>query len=292
MKDEGPMVTFPDVKNPFGEVPEGAPIRGRADEARVEAEVMAMVGVSRRFPRSPAQSFAAVQQACARPELAEVALYAYPRGNEVVSGPSIRLAEALAHAWGNLSFGVRELGSKPAGTLVQAWAWDMENNVRDERTFSVRHERHTKRGVTVLTDPRDIYETVANQAARRKRAAILAVLPKEYVDGAVHQCELTLSTTGGAPYEQWERMAEAFEKLGVTREMVATRLRHGLQEVTVAEVAVLKRIHNSLRDGAARVDDFFTVPAPEPEADKPDLTTGAGLKAARKKREEGAEPPA
>jgi hypothetical protein len=81
-------------------------------------------------------------------------------------------------------------------------------------------------------------------------------------------------------------MAEAFEKLGVTREMVATRLRHGLQDVTVAEVAVLKRIHNSLRDGAARPEDFFTVPAPEPDADKPDLTSGAALKAAAKKRKE------
>jgi hypothetical protein len=247
---------------------------------------MAMVGASRRFPRNPSASFAAVQQACSRPELAEVALYAYPRGNEVVTGPSIRLAEALAHAWGNLSFGVRELASKASGTLAQAWAWDTERNIRDERTFLVRHERHTRKGTTVLTDPRDIYEAVANQAARRKRAAILAVLPREYVDGAVRQCELTLSHSGGAPYEQWERMAEAFEKLGVTREMVATRLRHGLQEVTVAEVAVLKRIHNSLRDGAARPEDFFTVPAPDPQPDRVDLASGAALKAAAKRRKE------
>jgi len=34
---------------------------------------------------------------------AEVASYEYPRGNEKVSGPSIRLAEVLAQCWGNMT---------------------------------------------------------------------------------------------------------------------------------------------------------------------------------------------
>ena len=39
-------------------------------------------------------------RACQRRKLAESSMYEFPRGNEKITGPSIRLAEAIAQNWG------------------------------------------------------------------------------------------------------------------------------------------------------------------------------------------------
>src|SRR5699024_1372946 len=149
----------------------------------------------KRFPRDPVEAMDRILQACTRPTLAEGALYSYSRGGSEITGPSIRLAEAIAQAWGNTQFGIRELEQRNGESTVEAYAWDLESNTRQAKVFQVPHERHTQRGTTRLTDPRDIYELVANQGARRLRACILGVVPGDVTEAAVRQCETTLRTS-------------------------------------------------------------------------------------------------
>ena len=119
-------------------------------------------------------------------------MYEYPRGGTKVTGPSIRLAEAMAQNWGNLDYGLIELDQKAGESQVMAYAWDLETNTRQTIVFSVPHIRATKKGNVPLTDPRDIYEMVANQGARRMRSCILRVIPGDVVESAVAQCNKTL----------------------------------------------------------------------------------------------------
>jgi len=139
----------------------------QVESDRAQAEVQAAMILARRFPRDPVLALDRILNACTRPALAEGALYCYARGGTDITGPSIRLAEVLAQNWGNLQFGVRELEQRDGESTVEAFAWDIETNVRQVKIFQVKHERHTKQGAKRLTDPRDIYETVANQGARR-----------------------------------------------------------------------------------------------------------------------------
>ena len=46
--------------------------------------------------------------------VAENAVYSYPRGNTTVTGPTIRLAEMIVQAMGNMDCGTVELERKPA----------------------------------------------------------------------------------------------------------------------------------------------------------------------------------
>jgi hypothetical protein len=121
--------------------------------------------------------------------LAESAMYSYPRGNQTVTGPSIRLAEVLATAWGNIDFGVIELEQKDGESVMMAVAWDLQTNTRSSRVFVVPHERKSGREIKRLEDPRDIYELTANQGARRLRACILAILPVDIQEIAIEECE-------------------------------------------------------------------------------------------------------
>ena len=72
-------------------------------------EVQAAMVVAKRFPRDVVTAERRIIDACKRPGLAQSSMYTYPRGGTQITGPSIRLAEAMAQNWGNVDFGIIEL---------------------------------------------------------------------------------------------------------------------------------------------------------------------------------------
>lgn len=106
-----------------------------SDAARAVAEVQAALLVARMNPRDPVRAMDRILNACTRPTLAESSTYAFSRGGTSVTGPTIRLAEALAQGWGNIQYGLRELSQKNGVSTVAAYAWDVETNTRREIQF-------------------------------------------------------------------------------------------------------------------------------------------------------------
>jgi hypothetical protein len=239
---------------------------------REMAEVQAMMVIAKQFPRNQAEATDRIMNACQRPTLAEGALYSYAKGGTDITGPSIRLAEALAQNWGNLSFGIRELEQRLGESTIESFAWDIETNTRSAKIFQVKHVRHTRKGSYNLHDPREIYELVANQGARRLRACILAVIPGDVIEAAVSQCEATLRSKADTSPEAIKKMVEAFGNFKITREMIEKRIQRKLDSITPAQVIALRKIYNSLKDGISSPPDWFEMVAPEdmtvPQADR------------------------
>ncbi len=258
--------TLPATANPFG-APAHAPTNAvaAAQQQREVAEVQGAIAVAQRFPRDPV-AMSRILNACTRPTLAEHAVYTYARGGQDVSGPSIRLAEAIAQEWGNLQFGIRELEARAGESTVEAFAWDVERNVRRVVAFQVAHERHTRQGVKKLTDPRDIYELVANQGARRMRACVLAVIPGDVVEAAVRQCEVTLKAKVEVTPELIASLVEKFKPFGVDKAAIERRIQRSLDAITPAQVVQLGKVFNSLRDGMAQASEFFDIAPAAPAA--------------------------
>ncbi len=236
--------------------------------SRQAQEVQAAMVIAKKFPRNEFESFNRIIQACKRRSLAEKAEYEYPRGSEMVTGPSIRLAEAMAQAWGNIDFGIMELEQKAGESQVMAYAWDLETNTRQTKIFTVPHKRHTKKGDYALTDPRDIYEMVANQGARRLRACILGVIPGDVVEAAKEQCRLTLSNGNGQPIEDLVRQctAQLKDEFGVPLDAVEKFIGCKAEAFTMQSLQRLKRVYTSLKDGMAKREDYFDLGLPKEEA--------------------------
>jgi hypothetical protein len=249
-------------------------LNGRGDmshSATVEsnkgiAEVQARMAIAKRFPRDTVRALDAIKNACARKGLAEKALYSFARGGSDVTGPSIRLAEALAQQWGNLDHGILERETTKEGSLVEAFCWDMETNLRVSKVFTVPHVRHTKSGSRPLTDPRDIYENVANNGARRLRACILGVIPGDVVEAAVEWCNATLKASCKCGPEEQKVMLERFKEVGVTREQIEAKIQRRLDAIQPAQFIMLRNIFTAIHDGMAAPADYFAVP---------DLLTGS-----------------
>ena len=243
----------------------------QAMSSRYVQEVQGMIIMAKKFPRDQFQAYNRIMEACKRKSLAEVAQYEFPRGGEKVTGPSIRLAEVLAQNWGNISTGFIELEQNYGESKVMAFAWDLETNYREERIFTVKHERKAKGVIKKLDDPRDIYELVANLGARRKRSCILAVIPKDIVEAAEAQCEETLKkSNAGKPLV--DRIRDMFAKFqadfGVTKDMIEEFIGCRAEAFTERDVMKLARVYNSLRDGMAKREDFFNIKATSPEPEK------------------------
>ena len=233
---------------------------------REVAEVQAAVMMAKRFPRDPVAALDRITNSCARSKLAEVALYEYARGGTDITGPSIRLAEAVAQNWGNVLSGVTILTSDVGKSECIAYAWDLETNYRDEKRFTVKHWRDTKKGGYALTDERDIYELAANMGARRKRACLLAVIPGDVIEAALHQCEITLHTKGEVTPERLKALIEKFAEFKVTQEMLEQRIQRRLDAMTPSQMVQLGKIYNSIKDGIGKAADYFAAPEGEEQA--------------------------
>lgn len=244
--------------------------------SREAQEVQVAMVAAKRFPRDEVEAYNRVISDCQRRSLAEKAMYEYPRGGQVVTGPSIHLARAMARSWGNLDSGFKVLEQTAKESTVMAYCWDLETNYRETKVFTVKHIRETKNGAKPLTDSRDIYEMIANQAARRERACILSVIPGDVVDAAIGQCNVTLAGNSKIPLVDTIRaMIKAFqEDYGVTAEMLEKYIGCKKEAFSRQSIVRLRNVFNTLRDGSASVEQYFEMPVaasdkPPQEAQKP-----------------------
>jgi len=248
------------VTNPFGKDNNQASGIVQVEQSRATQEVQAAMVVAKKFPRNEAEAMDRILKTCTRPTLAVQALYAYPKGNTTVAGPSIRLAEAIAQNWGNIQFGIRELERMHGQSTMEAYAWDLETNTRQSKVFYAEHIRRANGKNKSLDDPRDIYEMTANLGARRLRACILGIIPGDVVDHAVKQVEVTLNNQHGAPEEQITKLVEAFAAFGVTKDILAKRLGHRVESCISAEIINLRTIYTAIRDCVGKPEDYFDMP--------------------------------
>ena len=251
------------------------------EAARAAAEVQAAFVVAKRFPRDEMTAYTKIVKACKRPSLAKTALYSYPRGKSdtgqanLVSGPSIRLAETLAQAWGNLRSGIQEIERNEDSSLMKAFCLDLETNTENSVTFTVPHKRDTKRGSYALTDARDIYELISNQGSRRLRACILRSIPGDLVEKAIEECRSTIARGEGEPIgDRVRKMVVAFGEVGVPQEAIEKRLGHPVGQTVAAELPDLQAIYQAIRDSFAKRHDYFEL-GPTPTEKAQELTEQA-----------------
>ena len=220
--------------------------------------------MARKFPRDEFAAYKKIMQAAKRVKLAEKAKYCYPRGGQTVTGPSIRAAETIAKYWGNIDFGIKELAQNATEHTsdVMAYAWDLETNTRQVKVFKVPHIRYSKsKGNETLYDPRDIYEKVANDGARRLRGCLLGVLPSDVVEDFLTETDKTLEGTNDKPLaDRIKEMLDKFAELGVTQEMVEKRIGTKATNFIVKNIIDLGAVYNSIKNNFAPVNQYFDIP--------------------------------
>ena len=234
--------------------------------AREELEVKAAVYLARQYPRDEAAAFTKLMRACRRPRFAQEARYQFKRGNSIVSGPSVDLAREIARCWGNIRYGLRIVSVDAETVHIRGYAYDLETNAYVEHEDKFAKLIYRKQGGWVVPDERELRELINRRGAILVRNAILQVVPSDVVDAAEEEVKRTMVKAAKGEIEQDREaairsVAVAFSEFGVTTDMLADYLGHPLDAITPDELADLRAIYKSIRDGNSRVAEHFDLNA-------------------------------
>jgi hypothetical protein len=155
--------------------------------ARAELDVQ--INTAKAYPRDINEAMAYAEElATADEETAQSCFYCLPRkdkdGNRVeIKGASIRLAEIMATAWGNIHAASRIIENDGRHITAEGVAWDLQRNTKMSAQNKVSIWFGEKNGKGGYQANNDMQTMLANAAsAKAIRNAIFKVVPKARVN--------------------------------------------------------------------------------------------------------------
>lgn len=252
-------------------------VEATAAGAIAASEVDQQVSTARRFPRSEAQFYSrAKAMILASEETATECIYALPRGGKTIEGPSVRMAEALAYAWGNNRVAARVLGLDETGRFIVAQGvfHDLETNIA--RSVEIRR-RITTRSGAVYDD--DMIGVTANAAASvAMREATLKGIPRAVWGEIYAQARALVTGTIEGMDRRRDAAVKAFQLAGLSQDiMLKIAGRRGLKDIEPNDLITLRGVLVAIRDGDTSANSLIREFSDESNGgqkltDKPDIS--------------------
>jgi len=252
-------------------------------EAQTRGEIDIQISTARRFPRS-IRLFrdTALEMATLDEPTADSCFYVLPRSGKNIEGPSVRLAEICASAWGHMRVESRVVAEDEKFLVARAAAWDLQNNVAI--SIEVRR-RITDKGGKRYND--DMISTTANAAISiALRNAVFKVIPAAYTRAIYMECRRVAIGDAATLADKRAKVLVALAKMGATNDRVFMMLGiRGEEDITLDHLGTLKGIGTAIRDGDTTVDEAFPLPGAVAAELKPESKLAETVKRATKKQE-------
>lgn len=223
------------------------------------AETDMQIETAKKYPRS-IKKFRqdAMSMATADIETAASCFYKLKRGHgedaKVIEGPSVRLAEIIANAWGNMRYGARIVNEGEREVTAQGIAHDLEKNVAS--SIEVARRITTKDGRRFGDDMVQVTKNAACSIALRN--AIFKTVPFTYAK-QVYEAAKKVAVGGAKTLkERCQQMLEAFSKISVSKEQVLTYLEKiSIEEIGLSEIELMIGVFTAIKDGDTTIDQAF-----------------------------------
>lgn len=233
-------------------------------QQQTQAEVDIQVSTARRYPRSIKQFLQDARTMAVQldKDTAASMFYSLRRGGNVIEGPSARLAEVAASAWGHMRCEARVVGEDGDFIVAQGIAWDMQRNVLISR--------EVKRRITDRSGNRysaDMIAMTANAAASiALRNAVFSVIPRAYVDQLYKEARATAVGDAKTLKESARGAIDWFVKAGATDEQVFAHLGvKGIEDLGADDVGHLRGLATAIKEGDTTLDEALKPDKKEPE---------------------------
>jgi hypothetical protein len=220
-----------------------------------KGEIDMQIATAHKYPRSITQFRRDVMDMVTISEaVAQECIYALPRDNKVIEGPSARFAEVVASAWGNSRAGARVVSDQGEFVTAQGVFHDLQKNVAI--TYEVQRRITSKSGKRFSADMIGVTANAACSIALRN--AILKGVPKAFW---ADMYEGARRTAMGDVKTLPTRRAEAFKLLqgyGVTKEQVLDKLGvEGDADIGQEQLLILRGIITAIKDGDTTPEQTF-----------------------------------
>lgn len=246
-------------------------------EALNKSEIDIAISTAHRFPRSILKfKNEALAMATLDEETASSCFYVLKRENKNIEGPSVRLAEIIGSAWGNLRYGARVISIDDKFVSAQGVCHDLEKNI--SANVEVRRRITMKDGRRYSDDMIGVTCNAACSIALRN--AIFKVVPFTYAKDIYEKAKKVAVGDTQTLSTRRQQMVSHFSKMAVTLAMILELLeKPSIEDVGLEDLATLKGIATAIKDGDSSVDEVFG--KKEPAA--PAKTESSGLSESLKK---------
>jgi hypothetical protein len=226
-------------------------------ESLTRGEIEAQVRTARTYPRSiKAFLHEALDMATLDSETAEACIYALPRGGKPIEGPSARLAEIVASAWGNCRAGARVVSEDERFVTAQGFFFDVQRNYAV--TFETRRRITDKQGRRYNDDMIGVTSNAACSIALRN--AVFKGVPKAFW-GRIY--DAAKKTAIGDAKTLEARRSEAlayFGKMGVPMDRILLALGvPAIEDVGVDELTTLSGLKTAIKEGDTTIEQAFPI---------------------------------
>lgn len=197
-------------------------------------------------------------------ETAEDCFYVLRRGgangSNAIEGLSVRMAEIIAGAWGNLRVQTRIIGNDGKTITAQGICHDLETNVAI--SVEVKRRITDKYGKTYSEDMQVVTGNAASAIAFRN--AVLKVVPKAVTKRVIADVKQVAMGQALDLETSRQRMVDYFGKLGVTEELLLEYLElKKREEIDKEQVFELRALANAIKEGTTTVQEAFMQPVEE-----------------------------
>ncbi len=233
------------------------------------AEVDIQIATAKQYPRDLTRVLNKIATyAKMDKETAEDCFYVLRRkdkdGNDsLIEGLSIRMAEIIASAWGNLRIQTRIVGNDGRMITAQAICHDLESNVAVSKEVS--RSIVTKKGYTFSQDMQIVTGNAASSIAFRN--AVLSVIPKAITKKIINEVKAVAMGQTIDIEESRRRVMAYYAKAGVKAEQLLRYL--GVKtadEIDQQMIFELRALRNAIEEGTTSVKETFIDPEKEAQA--------------------------
>ena len=226
------------------------------------AEIDMQVATAHKFPRSLKQFRGeAMDMATLNETVAQECLFAITRGDKVIEGPSIRLAEIIACSWRNCRVGSRIVHEGADTVVVQGMFQDVERNVvvQSEVSRRIVGKNGRRYGLDMIVTTTNAAQAVA------KRNAITSGVPRALWWDIYEAARRVAAGDAKSLATKRASAIQQFAVYGIKLDQILAKLnRAGLEEITRDDLVLLFGIFTSLRDEEVTPEEAFPANAPAP----------------------------
>lgn len=221
------------------------------------SEVDMQIATAKQYPRDIQQALNRIQTlATLDEETAGDCFYTLRRGNggQVIEGLSVRFAEIIAGAWGNLRAQARIIGNDGRTITAQGVCHDLETNFAV--SVEVKRRITDKNGKTYNEDMQVMTGNAACAIAFRN--AVLKVVPKSVTKRIIEQVKQVAIGQAMDLETSRSKMIAYFSRLGVNQPALFSYLGvKRVEDVDAQMIFELRGLANALKEGTTTIAETF-----------------------------------
>lgn len=240
-----------------------------------KAEIDSQIATAHAFPRSLAKSLTRmISMATLTVEIAESCEYALPRGDKVLNGPSIRLAEIVFSQYGNIRGGARTIYNDGKKVVGQGIVHDLETNALMTMETSRSIQQHEwipdpqnpgkrKKSGRMVTMTEDMQVVTGNaSAAIAFRNAVFKVIPGAIVQTVYQKAREVARGSLETLVVRRSKALDYLHALGVDDERICSALvLQSVDDIDLDKLAIIRGMCNRIRDNISTVEELFPKPS-------------------------------